>query len=364
VKKLIYVLLAAFMAVTSCKDQNQFVINGKIENAGALKKVLLYETDQLVDSAFLNESSEFKFTHISTGPNFYSLSVGDKNFLVVAQNGDELEFSTDYKDTTNTYKITGSDDSEKIRSFNEISNKYGKVYQQLQDEYSKVVSTNPAAKDSAYNAIMPRFQKNADAYSDAALKFTEENKDNLAGFYAIGTLDQTKFETQMIHYADEIKNKYPDNKAVQSFVTKMMALKPVSVGQKAPEFELPTPEGKIVKLSDVKGKYILLDFWASWCAPCRAENPNIVKQYNAFKDKGFNIVSVSLDDNKSAWLKAIKDDKLTWTHISELKKWDGKVTNLYKVEGIPASFLLDSQGKIVAKNLRGEELKAFLTKGL
>lgn len=363
-KKLIYVLLAATIVVASCKDKSQFVIEGKIENAGDLKRVLLYETDQLVDSAFLNESSEFRFSHISIGPNFYSLSIGDKNFPVVAQNGDELKFTTDYKDTANNYKITGSEDSEKIRSFNEISNKYGKVYQQLEEEYNTAVSANPAVKDSAYNAVMPRFQKNADAYSEAALKFTGENKDNLAGFYAIGTLDQIKYETQLIKFADDIKTKYPDNKAVQSFVTKMMAIKPVSVGQKAPEFELSTPEGKAVKLSDIKGKYVLLDMWASWCAPCRAENPNIVKQYNTFKDKGFNIISVSLDDNKTAWLKAIKDDKLTWAHVSDLKKWESTIVDMYKIDGIPASFLLDPEGKIVAKNLRGKDLEDFLAKEL
>lgn len=110
----------------------------------------------------------------------------------------------------------------------------------------------------------------------------------------------------------------------------------------------------------MRGKYVLLDFWASWCAPCREENPNIVKQFNAFKDKGFTVLSVSLDDNKSDWLKAIKDDNLNWTHVSELKRWDGKVAMQYKIEGIPASFMLDPAGKIIAKNLRGDELSTFL----
>jgi peroxiredoxin len=367
VKRTIYLLAVALMALISCKNSKQFTIDGKVENAGNIKKVLLYETDQLIDSAFLNEKNEFKFTRSTPGPNFYSLAIEGKTFLVVAQNGDELEFSTDYADTTNTYSIEGSKESEKIRQFNILSTKYGKVYQQIQDQYSSFLSAHPGdqkAKDSIYNALMPLFQKNMDAFSQETLKFAEENKDNLAGFYAIGTLDQMKYETEMIRYAEDIKSKYPDNEAVQSFVKKMLEIKPVSVGQKAPDFELPTPDGKMVRLSDHKGKYVLLDFWASWCAPCRAENPNIVKRYNEYKNKGFDILSVSLDDDKQAWMQAIKTDNLAWTHVSELKKWDGKVTNTYKVDGIPASFLLDPEGKIVAKNLRGEELSAFLSKTL
>jgi len=367
VKKIIYVIVAvAFMATVtiSCKNSKQFTINGKIDHAGTIKKVLLYETDQLVDSAFLNEKSEFKFIRTSPESNFYSIAIEGKTFLVVAKNGDELDFSTDYTDASNTYKIDGSEESEKIRQFNIISAKYGKIFQQINDQYSTLRSEKPAAKDSLYNIFFPLFQKNMDAFSVETLKFGEENKGDLAGFYAITTLDQFKYEPQLIKFADEIKDKYPGNEAVQSFIKKMMAIKPVSVGQKAPDFQLPTPDGKMVKLSDMKGKYVLLDFWASWCAPCRAENPNVVKRYNEFKDKGFSIISVSLDDNKQAWEKAIKDDKLAWTHVSELKKWDGKVTETYKVDGIPASFLLDPDGKIVAKNLRGDDLKNFLAQNL
>ena len=137
-----------------------------------------------------------------------------------------------------------------------------------------------------------------------------------------------------------------------------------AIGAIAPDFKSKTPEGKTLSLSSLRGQYVLIDFWASWCGPCRQENPNIVKVFNQYKNKNFTILGVSLDDDKADWLKAIKDDGLTWSHVSELKRWDSPIVNLYKVEGIPASFLLDPQGKIIAKNLRGEALHSFLANAL
>jgi peroxiredoxin len=365
VRKLIVIaLLGIGVFIGSCKNNDELTISGKIENAGEIRKVLLYETDQIVDSAFLNESNEFKFRRVAPEANFFTIAIGEKNFLVVGQNGDELEFKSDYLDSTNTYEVSGSKDSEKIRDFNKINNDYGKIFQKIQSEYAALVSASPDSKDSIYNALMPKFQSNMDKFSEEGFKFVQDNKDNLAGFYAAGTIDQNKYEQQLIAYAEEVKSKFPKNKSVQSFVSKMIGLKAVSIGQIAPDFSLPDPNGKEFKLSDFREKYILLDFWASWCAPCREENPNIVKQFERFKDKNFTVLGVSLDDDRAGWLKAIKDDRLNWPHLSELKRWDGKVSLLYKVEGIPASFILDPSGKIIAKNLRGAELEQFLEKTL
>lgn len=133
-------------------------------------------------------------------------------------------------------------------------------------------------------------------------------------------------------------------------------LENVQIGKTAPDFSLPDTAGVAVALADFRGKYVLLDFWASWCPPCRRENPNVVKAFQDYKDKNFTILGISLDNNKDKWLKAIADDQLTWTHVSDLKYWDSEIPALYGVRGIPANVLLDPNGVIIAKNITGEEL--------
>jgi peroxiredoxin len=134
----------------------------------------------------------------------------------------------------------------------------------------------------------------------------------------------------------------------------------LQIGQQAPDVSLPDVKGNVVPLSSLRGKYVLLDFWASWCGPCRMENPNVVRMYQKYKSKGFEVYSVSLDNNKANWEAAIARDQLTWTHVSDLKMWNSVVVTLYQIDGIPLTFLLDPDGKIVDKNLRGPDLEKKL----
>jgi peroxiredoxin len=140
-------------------------------------------------------------------------------------------------------------------------------------------------------------------------------------------------------------------------------VKPV-VGNFAPDFTMNDTEGKPVSLSQYKGQYVLVDFWASWCGPCRGENPNVVAAYKKYKNKNFTVLGVSLDEDKDAWVKAIQKDGLTWKHISDLKGWQSAVVTVYGIEGIPYNVLLDPEGKILATELRGSALEAFLEKTL
>jgi peroxiredoxin len=183
---------------------------------------------------------------------------------------------------------------------------------------------------------------------------------HLVALWATNFLPAEKELALLEEIGERFRKAKPNHPQVKPFLENLKRLKGVSIGSEAPEIALPTPAGPIMRLSDLRGKYVLIDFWASWCGPCRRENPNVIKTYATYKDKGFEIFGVSLDQEKTAWINAIAKDQLTWPHVSDLQYWNSVAAQAYQVSSIPMTFLLDPQGKVIAKGLRGDSLNQYL----
>lgn len=214
-------------------------------------------------------------------------------------------------------------------TMNQISGDYQNLEGLFKQSIEDFVKTHPKSAVSGYAIYFN--------YQGPNVKGEELEK-------LVGLLDKSFLKTKYGELAQE----------------KLVQLRGTTIGYPAINFSQASPEGKMIKLSDFKGKYVLVDFWASWCGPCRAENPNVVNAYQKYKDKGFTVFGVALDSNKDAWLKAIEKDNLTWPQVSDLKGWANEAAKLYGITSIPQNLLLDKDGKIVAKNLRGPDLDAAL----
>jgi len=193
-------------------------------------------------------------------------------------------------------------------------------------------------------------------------RFTPGSRAQLLAMSGIMTALKQSQHADFNYFAEQFVNEFKEELPSETAELKKQLeyAKSFSIGGTAPDFTQKTPEGTDLKLSDLRGKVVLVDFWASWCGPCRRENPNVVKMYNEYKEKGFEILGVSLDNNKDRWLQAIKQDGLTWLHVSDLKYWQNEVAQMYGVRSIPHTILLDQEGKIIARNLRGAALEEKL----
>lgn len=355
------IFLVSVLMISACNtEKKEFTIEGVIKNAGNTQTVVLWEGDRKLDSAFLTESGKFKLQRMASQPRLFRLVAGNHFYPVILSNGDQLKFTADLQDEEGDYEVSGSELTSTIRDFAAIQREKARFEDQMDQDFLALSSRlDHQAVLSLREEFILRYMAYMQDYKEKTLAFAEANED-LAGFYAMTTLDREFAEAELIAYSEKIAGKYEDNAVVRQFLEGVEAFKRLAVGQAAPVFESLTANNRTVSLADFQGKYTLLDFWASWCVPCREENPNIVQQFHLYKDKGFTVLGVSLDGNPGSWLKAVEEDGLEWTQVSDLQAWNSPVVELYDIKAIPASYLLDPDGIIVAKNLRGSELENFL----
>jgi len=367
--------------ITSCGTNESFTIKGKLSNSAEGTIILqeLKSTDKIIlDSAKINKDGSFTLKGKNNKPAFYSIYLAKNNDItLVISPGNELFIIADAKDLPHTYVVKGPKNAELSwalnKKLNETLKKVSKLGQTYEDSLgSRNILKIRAKLDSTYKVI------EADQKTFTK-EFIRKNVHSLVSIMALyqqigpkrSVLNPTE-DFEIFKMVDSVMYiSFPEADAVISLhnvmkdlsdvqMAKIATEKRTAIGAIAPEIALPSVKGDSVRLSSTRGKYTLLDFWASWCEPCRTENPLLINTYWRYKYAGFEVFQVSLDRNKEAWLNAVQSDKLFWINVCDLKMWNSPTAILFGVESIPTNFLLDTKGKIVAKNLTIVELNAKL----
>jgi peroxiredoxin len=262
--------------------------------------------------------------------------------------------NVDGSNPTAFFEVLESEEMGYLNDLNTVMEEFQKEAAQLNASFNEAARAGDSAKLVELRDQFIHRQKE----TNLVLKDKIRNMgSSLALLQALNYIDKDQDFPFIDSVARVINREIPDYQIKREFISEIEKLRSLAVGSPAPEIALPDPDGKIIKLSSLKGSYVLVDFWASWCGPCRKENPNIVKLYNMYHDRGFDIYGVSLDRNGEDWMKAIETDGLTWTQVSDLKYFQSEAAMEYNINAIPFSVLLDKEGIIIGKNLRGKMLE-------
>jgi len=376
------------VSIYSCSGvpkNTNFQVKGKLTNSSG-ETISLVDINTsaatVIDSAKVNETGEFVFTKKVPAKGFYNIQTAPSNYAtVITDSTEKLLFEGDAKKMSEGYKVSGSPETEIFLKFSDLTKKNFKEMESIranQDSIRRVyeaylnTTSDKVRLDSLSNSLEPVFNKLSEKYKTLAdetetyiKKFIDEYPSSFATLSAVQMLSPDRDIVYFVKVAETLTAKYPDIQNLKNFQSYVNEKKRTAVGMPAPEIEMNDKDGKPIALSSLRGKVVIIDFWASWCKPCRAENPFVVELYKKYKNKGLDIYSVSLDFNKDAWQKAIAQDKLGWkNHVCDLKQWQSPVVKLYGFTGIPFTCILDKEGNIAGKNLRGplleEKIKELL----
>ncbi len=358
-------ILSIAIVIFSCNvahDQEQYKITINAKNASQ-KKVYLEELAPnnltVIDTGNIADNGICTLQGYVSEKGIFRLKFETEQVIFLILDNQEINVDIDLEDPKD-YSISNSEESLELKTLIDKAGEANKKLQGIQQAYKKaIIITNN--RDSLMKETQQSYMQETEKFNTFLKSFISESSSPFVKIFAAGMLDPNRDGEMLQKTANYLKKNIPDSKYTKDFLAKIGGPKGTQQGNPAKEIDLPMPNGNSLALSSLKGKVVLLDFWASWCKPCRMENPNVVKTYEKYKDRGFTIYSVSLDQRKDQWISAIKADGLTWSnHVSDLKGWNSSAAATYNVNGIPATFLIDESGTIVAKNLRGEQLNAFL----
>lgn len=355
-KKILLPFAVLAFAMTACNTTPKYTIDGTVEGTQEGTAYLLKYAGRQADTLASAPIKGGKFTLKGTTDEITEAVVtvaGKRGGIPVILENVSYTATLNPADYANS-KIEGSENQKLLNEFRAIQKEAREQQSALYKEYTAAMQENNTEKAEEISKKFDEVQENSDAKENALIK---ANPDSFVSAYIVAS----KLYNYDLDQLNEIYNLFGANAKAsapgQKINERIQKLSTVAIGKVAPNFTMNTPEGNPLSMYDVKGKVKIIDFWASWCNPCRRANPEVVKLYNKYHKKGLEILGVSLDKDKEAWVKAIDDDKLTWNHVSDLQYWDNAAAQLYAVSSIPHLLILDENNTIVARNLHGEELE-------
>jgi len=354
-------LLPGLISCSNAQDQT-YQLKGKLDKHA---KALVYlehvegKDVKKIDSVKTDANGLFVFKKKVAVKDFYRLKVsGNNQVYIVLDPKEQVEYLNEGTSLQEKYILKGSEEGNVVLDIKAMKARTSHVGDSLNRYFSSL-------PQDQQEAALPRLQTEYENFMNdqhaKLMQLIDKNQDKIAILTAADMIEPDRDFASYDLIASYLEKHYGYSTLAMQVVNRANQLKKTAVGQPAPEITLPNPDGKPIALSSLKGKVVLIDFWASWCGPCRKENPNVVKVYQKYKDKGFDVFSVSLDKDKNSWLEAIKKDGLVWpNHVSDLAYWSSSVVPQYGISGIPFTVLIDREGKIVAKALRGAQLEEKL----